>query len=365
MKISPSKLQAWTICPCFEHVERPDTTDEGQRLHDVMETDDPSRLETEEEQEAVRQMQLYRDSVAMSICALRTPEVPLAPQDDLSYVVGALSTWQAREIQVDCGHGIKGTLDQVFVQRPRAAIIDWKTGRLGLPTVASENRQQQAYVLGLWNLIPDLDEIETHLMNPRTLESDFCTIQRARRPELQQDLADLIKKVENPFKQPCNQDPGLCGNCANASRCPLVCRSLAPLGPYIDAQALSGFITTDVLQLDQQQRGQAYQFFKLAIEFFDQRKDIITKDAIATRIPPDGFNLIQKAGATTISDPVAAREILLAQGVAQNIIDACSKLSMAQLRKQVSSVDDLLAPVVTQGPSIQYLMRKSKGTKKS
>lgn len=347
MRISPSKLDAWATCPCFEYVDskedkKSDAATEGTLLHAAMESDDDSLLENVEQRAAVTSMRNYREGI-------RSTMQPFAKEH--------------RELRVTLFDGIKGTLDHVMWNNKEFHILDWKSGRLGIPVAAKDSRQLKGYLLGFLRFakenflsVPAIGH--THFVAPRTEEIDVAdyVITPELEGALEAELRSVIATVDDPFKKPNNADPGQCAKCENAQRCPIVCRALVPVVSDSVAVSRPALLTTPVAELAPEDMGRFAVLHDLVCEWFDQRKKAINERVFAEQIDVPGFKRVEKSGSKRIEDVAAAAEAL--QGVLSlSQIFSCAKLSYSQLTKLDDKVEAVLDPYLVVGPSTHYIMR--------
>lgn len=136
------------------------------------------------------------------------------------------------EVGVDPGVTAPGTADLVLVQGNRAVLVDYKTNRV----LRAHDRQQQAYVLGVFAALPQVDSVESRLVCPRLGVDAHPPVMHLRSdvPALQSELEGIVALAADPFEPGC---PGSqCAFCAGNGRCPWQAASLRDIPA--DASAL-------------------------------------------------------------------------------------------------------------------------------
>lgn len=349
MRISPSKLQAWATCPCFEYKTQTDAANEGTLLHEAIANKDPSKLEDVDQIEQWQKMMDIR----------KVFEDRAGPGAEI-YV----------ELPVEITQGVKGTLDFAVLSKAlkRVDIIDWKTGRLGVPVEAKNSYQLGGYAVGFVRkfegALEGIEVVAVHFIAPRTNEVDTHEYKFGEINDIVAELDKLIAIVDNPFKTPCNSSPRLCASCSNAARCPLVCKALTPLAQ----QALMTPTLIDLVkpidELSPEELSQHRALADLASEFFEQRQKTIAARVINEGIDIPGYRLVEKAGSLKITNVKDAFDILCANGIDRDTIVACMDIKIAQLRKEIPEVDTMLEPVTNRGQTIRYLQRQRTATAK-
>lgn len=127
------------------------------------------------------------------------------------------------EVGVASGVTAPGTADLLLVQGSSAVLVDYKTNRV----LRSHDRQQQAYVLGVFQALPAVDFVDSRIVCPRLGVDAHPAVQYERErdvPRLRRELEEIVAKAEDPF------EPGYPGDqcvfCAGNGRCPWQAASL-------------------------------------------------------------------------------------------------------------------------------------------
>jgi len=120
------------------------------------------------------------------------------------------------ECGVTSGITAPGTADIVLRQGNRGIVVDYKTNRV----LRAHDRQQQLYVIGVFNASPLVMTVESRIVSPR-LGVDAhppVTYTREMLPALLEELEGLVALAADPFEPGC---PGAqCVFCAGNGRCP-------------------------------------------------------------------------------------------------------------------------------------------------
>ncbi len=123
-----------------------------------------------------------------------------------------------------------GTSDLVFVQGNRAVVVDYKSNRV----VRDHDRQVEAYVIGAFNALPQVDYVEARIVAPR-LGDVHPPVRFTRQdlPRLREGLAAIVARVDDQFF------PGApgeqCSFCAGNGRCPYQAATLRDVPMSVEA----------------------------------------------------------------------------------------------------------------------------------
>jgi len=136
------------------------------------------------------------------------------------------------EVGVDPGVTERGTADLVLVQGNRAVLVDYKTNRV----LRAHDRQQQAYVLGVFAALPQVTSVESRIISPRLGADAHPSVMYYRDgiPALEAELGAIVARAADAFEPGCPGAP--CAFCAGNGRCPWQAASLRDIP--VDAAAL-------------------------------------------------------------------------------------------------------------------------------
>lgn len=226
---SPSTLQYREACPYYEPIQGNGNkaSEDGTRQHNAADSGEDDQRLSDQQASAVAACMRYTESVAAKYpggTIIREQYLPIDKE------VVRYQTWEGVE------NVIKGTtagyLDWGVVStcRKKAEIVDYKFGQWAVePT--ENNLQGMSYLLGLFLLFRDLEEVTVHFFLPHRDEIDVHTFKRSEftgmilriRTVVLRSIQARLNFVKDPnaFK---NATPniGACVFCANVGRCDAV-----------------------------------------------------------------------------------------------------------------------------------------------
>lgn len=339
------------MCPCFEYVsndKQSDTASEGTLLHEAMAKDDPSKLENEDQKLQYEKMQQYLGGQRAEYEGKMVLEF--------------------KELRLSIIEGVKGSLDHALVNVTdrKAKILDWKTGRLGLPVAAKDSYQLRSYFLGFMRSEhgKEVDEVEVHLVCPRTDEVEVFIYKASDVSAVMSDIMALVAKVDDPFKKPCSSKPDMCGHCGNAGRCPLVSTALTPVVQGAIPTAAPR-IFAPVETFSPEELGMFLTVEKLAGEWFEQRKKAVTTRVFSESIDVPGYKRVTRSGGTRLTDESGGSMVYdtLKLVLTLDEILECSRPVLSKLQSlERDNVMAALEPFLERGQNVTYL-QKSRKTK--
>jgi len=245
MKPRPSALPHLEACPRWSpRPDKPDAeknamdeaADEGTLVHAKMEhlaTLPPGEWDAAIDADAdlsADLRQVVKDS-AQQVSDLFIFGLPVVSKESLGlaadahYELSSMTTirmglgWDGSiycEVGVDPGITAPGTADLVLVQGNRAVLVDYKTTRV----LRAADRQQMAYVLGIFAALPQVDSVENRIATPRLGVDAHPPVMYLRSdiPKLEAELNGIVALAADPFEPGC---PGSqCAFCAGNGRCP-------------------------------------------------------------------------------------------------------------------------------------------------
>lgn len=351
MKISPSKLQYLSLCPCFEFTESqgPGAADEGTRMHKAVETGDLTSLETEEEKAQVQKV--------LNLLMVMRADLPADKIEFQELAVKIPGPWGQ----------MRGTLDHaVYVPSTRKAVIsDWKMGRLGLPTGAEDSLQLRAYALGFLTRAEQegwaVDELLVQLVAPRTNDVDTHVYKGSDLQSMIDSIAAVVARAEDSFKKPVSADPEACAHCANSSRCPAMSKSVAVWTPQVAAEYND--LSDVVAPVETMSPGAMARFMAVSSaldEWREQRKKAVLARVLEEGLDVPGYQIVSRAGNTKIEDPASAAQRMLDDGKSLREVLGCATLKISEVRKVWPEMETRLADMLVTGPEIRYLQKSRK-----
>lgn len=216
-EFSPSQLKHFKACAGYTPTQSSsDAAESGTRIHEALELDDLSKLTDFEAYVAG----LCTDGVNKILSRSGFDPFDSAVRD-------------LREIRVvvNCGdEETFGTCDRLFIKGKKGIAMDYKTG-VGKIDDAEENMQAKAYSVGIFQMFPEIEELEFWFIVPRRDELLFANFTRENLAEFQQDIADTIRGARRAKAKwesnsiaitDLSASPDNCRWCANAHKCPAV-----------------------------------------------------------------------------------------------------------------------------------------------
>lgn len=216
-EFSPSQLKNFRACPGFAPSGgTSDAAESGTRIHEALETGSFDKLTEFEEYIA-------------GLCGDAVEKILGNAGFDLSK--GDVK--DIREIRVDIACGDEstfGTCDRLFIKGNKAIAMDYKTGVSKIDD-AEDNMQAKAYTVGIFQQFPEIDTLDFWFIVPRRDELLFASFTRDNVAEIQQEIANTIRKARKAKEcwtkgeisvDMLSASPDHCRWCANAHRCPAV-----------------------------------------------------------------------------------------------------------------------------------------------
>ena len=211
-EFSPSSLKYVAKCAAYKgRSGTSEAAERGTRIHEALEVFDPSSLHDEEE------LDIYNDIVKME-------------KDFMSNFVGVAEEYN--EIQVDValtGTSTFGTCDRFLILEggETAVMADYKTG-ISVIDPPESNWQSKAYVVGAFQLFPDVKQIDFVFYVPLHDACLHSTFHRSDLDQLVKELSHVIKEGERVRPKWDSGTPAFddftpsdnCRFCAYEDRCP-------------------------------------------------------------------------------------------------------------------------------------------------
>ena len=220
-KYSPSKLNGWASCPHFERIDTNDS-EQGSRLHKVLETGDDLLIETEEEKEWVKFCRAYVDTTKIKIDA---------------------PSWQVDNTsKIYIEHKIPSPFDECWGHIDRlqflhdgshADLFDWKFVRKPVPKIP-QNFQLKAYALGVFYSFRKVESVTAHIVCPILGETEAHTFQRSDYDRLKLEIWGVIKRREAATQDGCAKHTlnlDYCSCCSVTGNCPRIAEVVAKALP--------------------------------------------------------------------------------------------------------------------------------------
>jgi len=308
---SPSALGTKEICPAWtNNDETNEAAESGTRIHKA--------LELARRAEALAA--LSDDEVAMFTEIEGRADVLLkqfwisTPQPSIVH----------RELKVQIHDGSRvltwGTLDYLTHTRRRGLMIDYKTGEWAVPPV-KDNRQMQAYVLGVFQKYPSLENVDCHIIQPATADTNFIFNRARDYSWMFRGLREIINEceAESP-REKINDHCQFCGRIG-------ICKTANQLA-----------VTTTTTMLDPsafspKQMGKALEAKALLTAWMPAVQEEALKMVQAGHLIP-GFEEKSRRGNRTIANLQETMRLLEPYMSNAEFLSIC-KVSIINLREQI------------------------------
>lgn len=331
---SPSRLPYIEACPCWIGDGAPGPlaargTAIGERLAQYMaHGSDPLDGADDADREALEYGMLALDSIR-------------AEYPDL--------TWQSETFVATGITGCGGYLDLLSLDHllGSAVLVEIKTGR-GKRAPAGENRQVQAYAVGVFHDHPGIDEITAHLIECDHEKTTTAIFRRAAMAQLRSACKAIILNAQ------CATDASLtpgrhCGYCGRREQCPRLAESpdlaLALIGERTLSPAdYAGAMSAETL-------GETLTRVAPLAELVDAycgalRHRVMTLLEAGAEIP--GWRIKTMGGARSWADEGMARTAMIDAGMDLSLVITLS--SPAQVEKRLGKeAKAIIAPYCKQG----------------
>jgi len=182
-EFSPSALKYIAGCAGYHGKEGTSAAAEkGTRIHEALEINDTTNLESEEEVSIFEQIVEEEESFIFNYAQNGRAEKRDYKEVQLTVELEGTSTW--------------GTCDRLTMFDDGTGILaDYKTG-ISMIDPPEKNWQAQAYTVGAFQKFPELNEIVFVFYVPVRNETLFYTFTRDDLPVLVRKLSEVIKKGE-------------------------------------------------------------------------------------------------------------------------------------------------------------------------
>lgn len=363
-RYSPSKLEALEKCPCFESDNAMRTekdlgaATEGTMLHDAMENDDPSNLESEEQMWAYESCQEYIKQV-IATC----PGKYRVLREAKSTIKGL--TWGFADLTI-----IDYTLKIIHV-------LDYKFGRTAVDH-AEYNLQLRAYGVGMFERFKSFKHLHLHLVAPRipdftdaVFSRDVITVTRER-------INNIILSAADVFKKPCGGE--WCGFCTNKPRCEVITKAVEGVVRGAGFLELPENFLPETI-MSPEDRAKSLLLARILPDWCKLVKQMNTSAVLEFGEEIPGFSLRRRAGSVSVSDAqsvlraVTSRlgfthEQLLVSGVASVSISKLADLMREQRpveefntkRDYVDALVETFGDAVSRGTEVVFLQKDRRPT---
>lgn len=352
----PSSLKYKEICPSWRNRDTKNwASEKGDRIHEAMEFDDPSKCANDDERSIYESLQGYVAQITKGKQVVR----------------------DHREVKVDinlgAGRSTFGTCDRFIVYANDVAdAIDYKTG-FGAIDDAEINIQGQAYVLGLFQKFPHINEITMYFLVPARDEASMHTYKRSDMGDIKLRVSTVIERAESGGVF--NPQAGVCDYCGNQARCTALAEKALLIAKRYDTEGLP--IPESVRGSDQDDPAKIADLLTLVpiIESWASGvRKRATEVAVDQGVELPGFKVVEMTKPRTITSALGAYEAVKDSVELRDFLTAVDKVSVTKLEdifaqkaargtkaKSRAALEGKLRDLgVLQDEGVTYQLRKNK-----
>lgn len=324
MKISPSTLDAISVCPTFEYKpyikDSGGAADEGLLLHKSLETGETDEL-TEEQIRCVNKTHELCESLKTSF--LDWDNSPIKKRIEL------------HEQKLTGSFGLRGLMDRAYVNLHvcKALVVDMKSGRAGLLREAADSLQMAAYADLIFTRLNDsVQEIMVVLSSPRTNEVSSHIYKFEDWKSIQERIKKVMDDANYPFKVPKFSD-ALCPKCRYLTECPAAMKTA--IVPTVDTKV--AFPTHLLLKPVDTLTVEEIAITKAALDlleaWIDQRKPMVDERIFSEGLEIPGYAKVSRDSAPFVPVEKTGRawDLLKDMLTPEEFLAACGKISLTRL----------------------------------
>jgi superfamily II DNA or RNA helicase len=352
----PSSLKYKEICPSWRNREGKNwASEKGDRIHEAMEFDDPSKCANDEERSIYELLQGY----VAQICKGRQ----------------VTKDFREVKIQIDLGAGRNtfGTCDRFITYANGVAdAIDYKTG-FGAIDDAEINIQGQAYVLGLFQKFTDIQEITMYFLVPARDEVSMHTYKRSDMGGIKLRVSTVIERAQ--LGGVFNPQAGVCDYCGNQARCTALAEKALLIAKRYDTE---GLVIPDSVRGSEQDDPEKVSDLLTLVPIIESWATGVRKRATEMAVDQGlelpGFKVIEMTKPRTITSALGAYEAVKDSVDLRDFLSAVDKVSVTKLEdifaqkaargtkaKTRAALEGKLRDLgVLQDEGVSYQLRKNK-----
>jgi hypothetical protein len=363
-RYSPSKLEALEKCPCFESDNAMRTekdlgaATEGTMLHDAMEHDNPSELESEEQMWAYESSQAYVKQV-IETC----PGKYRVLREAKSTIKGL--TWGFADLTI------------IDYTQKLIHVLDYKFGRTAVDH-AEHNLQLRAYGVGMFERFRSFKHLHLHLVAPRIPDFTDAVFGRDVIDVTRHRINNIILSAADVFKKPCGGE--WCGFCTNKPRCEVMNEAVEGVVRGAGFLALPEQFLAERI-VTPEDRSKSLLLARILPDWCKLIKQMSTSAVLEDGLDIPGFSLRRRAGSVSVSDSQAVldtvvnrlgftHEQLLVSGVASVSVSKLADLMRDEhpveefntKRDYVDALVEMLGDSVSRGNEVVFLQKDRKPT---
>lgn len=320
---SPSSLQSREFCPHYTGREGVTNAaaEAGTRQHAISETGEDDPHVDDEQYMAVTQcLTMYADVKAK----FHTEDTPVSeyteeylPIDDEKITVKG-KVWEGTSA---------GYFDRAFVTHDgkHCEAFDWKFGVWPVePT--KNNRQAEAYVLGLFRRFPTVETVTFNIGQPQVSpELDSFSWHRSSIPALLTRARAIVHRAivaeRDPTYAKAKPSTGICLFCGNIGRCPKVADAMLSLAKKYDPLSIPEDVSPEGL-LTSENYAEVLRISQMPAVWAESIRSAITARVLRGDIPTPAGYRIQANTKRDIVDVEAFKQVALKYMTEQEYLGA-------------------------------------------
>ncbi len=342
-EFNPSSLGSFEKCPGYlNRNTESESSLRGTRIHKALEKDTIHTLADAEKPVA----QACKDFID----ALIAERLPQKPSKDFREI----------RLQIDLGGDITtfGTCDRLLIYGEEGLMCDYKSGWREI-TPAENNAQAWSYVIGAFQLHPQLQKITFYFLVPNRDEILFHTFLRSDVPAMILRLNTIIRRAMEADPKLFNPQPELCEYCARQASCPALAKKVLPILSKLSA----GLPVPTNIIVSKDRLADIPHLLRLAPileNFASEIRSAALRVNLEEGIDVPGFKLVERSTPRKIISVLGAWDVL--KQVEPNIsledfLAACSQVSMPDLETLIAS----LAPKNQKGSAKKKFEQQLRG----
>jgi hypothetical protein len=238
------------------------------------------------------------------------------------------------KVDINLGRGREtfGTCDRFVVYADnRADAIDYKTGVSAIDD-AEINIQGQAYVLGLFQKFPEIEEITMYFLVPARDEASMHTYKKSDADTIRLRVSTVIERAE--LGGVYNPQPGVCDYCGNQARCTALAEKALLIAKRYNTDGLP--IPESVHGSDQDDPAKVSELLTLVPILESWASGVrkrATELAVDQGVELPGFKVVEMTKPRTITSALGAYEAVKDSVELRDFLAAVDKVSVTKLEE--------------------------------
>jgi hypothetical protein len=315
-EFNPSSLDMFQKCAGYRSRQGTnETAERGTRIHKALEIDDLDSLDEKEERPIAQQCKDFID-------AMIADRQPVLPDHDLREVRVYIDLLNLHTF---------GTCDRLLIYGCSGIMIDFKTGYLEVAD-AEFNAQAWAYVIGAFQMYPDLDQIDFYFLIPNRDEISHHVFKRSDIPDMRLRLNLVIRRAMDGDDHPEWYKPQaeLCEYCSRAA----TCSAVAKLALAVVGKSRPELIVPDSIDISRENLENVANLLRLAPIMETVAKGIRAaglKLNLEQGVEIPGFRRIERSTPRGVTSVIGAWHAVEDKVPIDEFLAICGKISVVKL----------------------------------